>query len=81
MKHLLIAAGLGLGLSGAAAAQAQADKPAAPASVQLQQGAAASDPARTGAVRRGRTRADADARACLQFPTNMEIHRCSLKYR
>jgi len=30
---------------------------------------------------RTRSRRHVDARECLRFPTNMEIHRCSLKYR
>jgi hypothetical protein len=29
---------------------------------------------------RTRSRRHLDARECLRFPTNMEIHRCSLKY-
>jgi hypothetical protein len=32
------------------------------------------------AVKRTRSRRHLDARECLRFPTNMEIHRCSLKY-
>ena len=28
-----------------------------------------------------RSRRHADARVCLKYPTNMEIHRCALKYR
>jgi hypothetical protein len=27
-----------------------------------------------------RSRANEDARACLEFATNLEIHKCSLKY-
>lgn len=30
---------------------------------------------------RTRSRRHVDARECLKYPTNMEIHRCSLKYR
>jgi hypothetical protein len=32
------------------------------------------------AVKRTRSRRHLDARECLRYPTNMEIHRCSLKY-
>jgi hypothetical protein len=32
------------------------------------------------AVKRQRSRRHLDARECLRYPTNMEIHRCSLKY-
>ena len=32
------------------------------------------------AVKRTRSRRHMDARECLRYPTNMEIHRCSLKY-
>ena len=31
-------------------------------------------------VKRTRSRRHLDARECLRLPTNMEIHRCSLKY-
>ena len=31
-------------------------------------------------VRRTSSRRHLDARECLRLPTNMEIHRCSLKY-
>jgi hypothetical protein len=30
---------------------------------------------------RTRSRRHVDARECLKFPTNLEIHRCALKYR
>ena len=30
---------------------------------------------------RTRSRRHVDARECLKYPTNMEIHRCALKYR
>ena len=30
---------------------------------------------------RTRSRRHVDARECLRYPTNIEIHRCALKYR
>lgn len=55
--------------------QPQGEKPAAvSAAPQMEQ----SKPA----VRKvRRSRKDVDARHCLQLATNIEIHRCSLKYR
>lgn len=56
-------------------AQAQKEKPAAVGAVPQQ---AEVKPA----VRKvRRSRKDVDARQCLQFQTNLEVHRCSLKYR
>ena len=59
---------ISLGLPGTVLAQAE--KPVAKADAQapkLEQG-------------RG-SRADVDARECLKYSTNMEIHRCAEKYR
>jgi hypothetical protein len=51
---------------------------AAPAAVATAPAAAASAPAARG-KKRSWTRAD--ARACLEFPTNLQIIRCAEKYR
>lgn len=32
-------------------------------------------------AKRGPSRANEDARSCLQFPTNLEIHKCAEQYR
>lgn len=48
-----------------------------------QQSAAAADAppqARPVAAKRTRSKANADARHCLQLATNIEIHRCAHKY-
>jgi hypothetical protein len=56
-----------------------------PVSVQAQsqgaqKGAAADSNAKPVAAKRSRSRSNVDARHCLKFPTNMEIHRCAHKY-
>jgi hypothetical protein len=46
-----------------------------------QKGAAVAESnAKPAAAKRSRSRSNADARHCLKFPTNMEIHRCAHKY-
>ena len=56
--------------------QAQGAKPQAPAATP-EKPESSTPPAAT----RQRSRRYVDARECLRHPTNMEIHRCSLKYR
>lgn len=75
MKQIMFATWLAISLGLPGAALAQAEKPAATkaeaqtAAPKIQQG------------RRGGSRADVDARECLKYSTNMEIHRCAEKYR
>jgi hypothetical protein len=64
-------------MSGIVAAQSPGSPPA--------QGVVAADPAtaddsKASAPRKGRW-LKADARVCLEFPTNMQIFKCSEKYR
>lgn len=59
--------------------------PTAPVLAQAQgaqQGAAAGaeSNAKPAAAKRTRSRSNVDARHCLKFPTNMEIHKCAHKY-
>jgi hypothetical protein len=58
-----------------ALSQAQGAKPRAP--VATPEKPESSEPPTKA---RTRSRRHVDARECLRFPTNMEIHRCSLKY-
>jgi hypothetical protein len=64
--------------AGAPAAAAPAPAAVAPAAVAAAPAAAASPPAARG-KKRSWTRAD--ARVCLEFPTNLQIIRCAEKYR
>jgi len=70
--HKIVFTGLlaiSLGLSGTVLAQAE--KPAM-----------SKADAQAPKLEQGRgSRADVDARECLKFSTNMEIHRCAEKYR
>ena len=66
----------------------QSDKPAAvkPEAAAVQPAAKPSAPAAQPAVKLAsdgprRSRADEDARNCLELATNMEIHKCAEKYR
>ncbi len=43
-------------------------------------GAGAAPQAKPVAAKRARSKANADARHCLQLPTNIEIHKCAHKY-
>ena len=62
-----------------AGAPAQTQTPAPPAAIVP----VASAPAPTKAAPRAKSRAwtRADARVCLEFPTNIQVIRCSEKYR
>lgn len=67
---------------------AQGAKPAAdkPAAAPVQPVAKPAEPAAQPAVKlasgsAGRSRANEDARSCLELATNMEIHQCAEKYR
>lgn len=62
----------------AAKPEAKAEKPVAPPKAEAKTEKLAAKPAPT---KRGAPRADADARHCLQLPTNREIHACAQKYR
>lgn len=79
MKHVAVAGSLLAVIAVFAAApvtaQTQKEKPAAVGS--------ASQQAEVKPVVRKvrRSRKDVDARHCLQLATNLEIHRCALKYR
>lgn len=42
--------------------------------------AEAAPPAKASPAKRMRSRSNADARHCLQLPTNIEIHKCAHKY-
>ena len=66
MKRIVFTTLLSITLVLPAAVLAQAGKPAA---------------AKADAAKRSASRAHVDARDCLRFSTNMEIHRCALKYR
>jgi hypothetical protein len=55
--------------------QAQGTKPR-PAAATPEKPESSEPPAAT----RKRSRRHVDARECLKYPTNMEIHRCALKY-
>jgi hypothetical protein len=72
MKQVLVASLLAAVLGVPAAVLAQAAIPAARVDAPV----AAKD-----GKRRGGSRAEVDARECLKFSTNMEIHRCAEKYR
>jgi hypothetical protein len=78
MKRLVTALASGAILTGiyaaGAIAQAQKDAPAA---------VAAPAPAETRTVARTKHRSwtRADARVCLEFPTNLQIIKCAEKYR
>ena len=77
MKHIGQTATLALLFSLPVACLAQGDKPAAakPQAVAVQQAAKpAPDSPR-------RSRANEDARVCLELATNIEIHKCAEKYR
>lgn len=69
MKHVISAFLLAIALGAQGTAFAQADKAAAQK---------ADAPAVPKSAAR---RAGIDARECLKLSTNMEIHRCALKYR
>ncbi len=71
MKRIVFTILLSITLVLPGAVLAQAEKPAA----------ARADAAEPKAGKRSASRAAVDARDCLKFPTNMEIHRCALKYR
>jgi hypothetical protein len=78
MKSIAVAASVAALLAVFAtpvSAQTQKEKPAAV-------GAAPQQTEVKPAVRKvRRSRKDVDARHCLQLATNIEIHRCALKYR
>ena len=65
------------------AAKPAADKPAAaPVQPMAKPEAPAAQPAvKLASGTPGRSRANEDARACLELPTNMEIHKCAEPYR
>ena len=75
MKRIGPAAVLAALLSLPVAGLAQGDKPAT-AKVELAR--AAAKPAADGPRR---SRANEDARSCLELSTNIEIHKCAEKYR
>jgi hypothetical protein len=72
---------------GAAVAQASKAAPAAASPPPVSPAPAAVSPAPVPAASRAETHANeriwtrADARACLEFPTNLQIIRCAEKYR
>ena len=67
-------------------ASAPAQPAAKPAAAPVQPVAKPAEPAAQPAVKlasgsAGRSRANEDARACLELATNMEVHQCAEKYR
>ncbi|MDH4149422.1 MAG: hypothetical protein OEW79_03895 [Betaproteobacteria bacterium] len=74
MKNIMCATLLTTALLWPAVVPAQAEKPVA-AKVKLEM----AEPKAEG--RRAGSRAERDARECLQLATNMEIHKCAEKYR
>jgi hypothetical protein len=74
MKRIVFATLLAASLGLPAAVLAQAEKP-----MSTKVEAKAAVPKAEG--RRSGSRAHVDARECLKFSTNMEIHRCAEKYR
>jgi len=76
MKRIAPAAALALAFSMPVWSQAQQDKPSAPMKVEAKAEPQAAKPAPA-----RRSRANEDARACLKFPTNLEIHKCAEQYR
>lgn len=84
MKRIGLAAALAVVFSVPVPGQAQGEKPgvtkpAAPMKVEAKAGQQAAAKPASGTPRR--SRANEDARECLQFPTNLEIHKCAEKYR
>jgi hypothetical protein len=88
MKRIGLTAAFALLFSLPVAGQAQGNKPEAAkpqaATVQpaaKQQVAAAQPAAKPAADGPRRSRANEDARVCLELATNIEIHKCAEKYR
>lgn len=96
MKRIALAAALAVLFSIPVLSQAQGEKPAAAkpaapmkpaakadkAAAPMKAEAKAAKPAATPApATRKRSRAREDARDCLKFPTNLEIHKCAEQYR
>lgn len=80
MKIIAMAAAIALLTGLSAAGFAQADKPATAAAAGDTKPEAKSEaPMLKMTARKGGI--DADARECLKFPTNREIHICAEKYR
>ena len=81
MKPVAIAtpvlAALALLLAVPASGQAPSSKPAAPLATPEKPESSVPPTPRE----RTRSRRHVDARECLKYPTNIEIHRCALKYR
>jgi len=71
MKHMVFTTLFSIMLGLPVTVLAQAEKPAT----------AKLDAAEAKPVKHSSSRAHVDARDCLKLSTNMEIHRCSLKYR
>jgi len=74
MKNIVCATLLTTSLLWPAAVLAQTEKPMA-AKIKLEMAEPKADGRRAG------SRAERDARECLQLATNMEIHKCAEKYR
>lgn len=81
MKRIALAAALAVLSSVPLPSQAQGEKPAAakPAAPMKAEAKAQTQAAKPAPARR--SRAHEDARSCLQFPTNLEIHKCAEQYR
>ena len=71
-----VAAVLALLLAAPASGQAPSAKPTAPLATPEKPESSVPPAPRE----RTRSRRNVDARECLKYPTNIEIHRCALKY-
>ena len=83
MKIIGLAAAIAVLAGLPVAGLAQGEKPAVPKpAAAIQRESKAEAPRLKMGAKGGRSRADdVDARECLKFPTNREIHICAEKYR
>lgn len=80
MKCILVAATIGAVWSALLTAGAQAQtQPTAPAAPAASAPSTAPPPAKPARAKSAPSRAD--ARVCLEFPTNLQVIKCSEKYR
>lgn len=84
MNRIAIVAALAMLVSGAVLSQTQGGKPAASGAAtetKAEKDAAPAGASKPAAVKVRQPRRNVDARGCLKFATNLEIHRCAEKYR
>ena len=83
MKRIGLVAALVVLSSVPLLSQAQGEKPGVtkPAAGMKAESKAEQQAAKPASGTRSRSRANEDARSCLEFPTNLEIHKCAEKYR